>query len=103
MIDTVDAIMILLEVASEQLLFLLVAADGKESGLQFLYGSESQGPPGDVCHFITSAVSLTEPRYQQKKNGRRIQYEEKAMAEVPVMPLRSAGKGRVEGNEWICY
>jgi len=41
--------------------------DYKESGLQFRYGTESLGPPPDVRHFVRSAVSLSDPWFQQQK------------------------------------
>jgi hypothetical protein len=42
-------------------------SDGNESALGFRYGSESQGPPSDVCEFVTEAVSLTESWYENQK------------------------------------
>ncbi|PYX27095.1 MAG: hypothetical protein DMG80_19595 [Acidobacteria bacterium] len=41
--------------------------DGTSSGLAFLYGSESEGVPGDVEDFVTTAVRLTDPWYENFK------------------------------------
>lgn len=38
--------------------------DGGESGFRFRYGSESEGPPQEVREFVTEAVRVTEPWYQ---------------------------------------
>lgn len=46
---------------------LFKAAGGDEGGLRFVYGSESQGPPGDICQFVTEAVRLTDPWYEKQK------------------------------------
>jgi hypothetical protein len=49
---------------------LLVAfkgRDGEEAGFRFIYGSESQGPPGDICDFVTAAVRLTDPWFERQK------------------------------------
>lgn len=43
--------------------------DGTSSGLAFLYGSESEGVPGDVADFVTTAVRLTDPWYENFKGG----------------------------------
>ena len=42
-------------------------ADGQENAIRFRYGSESEGPPGDICHFVAEAVRLTDPWYGQQK------------------------------------
>lgn len=42
-------------------------AEGKETGLMFKYGSESQGPPGDVCDFVKAAVEITQPWLETQK------------------------------------
>lgn len=41
--------------------------EGSESILLFLYGSESEGPPLDICDFVTCAVELTEPWFKDQK------------------------------------
>ena len=41
--------------------------DGRESGFNFIYGSESEGPPDDICQFVIEAVNLTEPWYIEQK------------------------------------
>ncbi|MCE9555711.1 MAG: hypothetical protein K8T91_20365 [Planctomycetes bacterium] len=46
---------------------LFKATDGEDGGMQFEYGSESQGPPGDICQFVTEAVHLTDPWYEEQK------------------------------------
>jgi hypothetical protein len=46
---------------------LFKAAQGDKGGVSFIYGSESQGPPGDICHFVTEAVRLTDPWYEKQK------------------------------------
>lgn len=43
--------------------------DGEEGGLRFVYGSESQGPPGEICQFIREAVRLTDPWYAKQKEA----------------------------------
>jgi hypothetical protein len=34
---------------------------GREAGWRFRYGSESDGPPDDICEFVAEAVRLTDP------------------------------------------
>jgi hypothetical protein len=46
---------------------LFEAAEGEGGGVSFVYGSESQGPPGDICQFVTEAVRLTDPWYEKQK------------------------------------
>lgn len=41
--------------------------DGEESVCKFQYGSESQGPPPDLCQLVISAIEITEPWYQDQK------------------------------------
>jgi len=41
--------------------------DGTSGGLAFLYGSESEGVPGDIADFVTTAVRLTDPWYENFK------------------------------------
>jgi hypothetical protein len=43
--------------------------DGKELSSQWEYGTNSQGPPPEICEFVRSAVNITNPWYEQKKNG----------------------------------
>jgi hypothetical protein len=45
--------------------------DGGESGFGFRYGSESEGPPPEVREFVTEAVRVTEPWYQDFKEKTR--------------------------------
>jgi hypothetical protein len=42
-------------------------ANGEDSGFGFRYGSESQGPPDQIVQFVTAAVQLTNPWFQQQK------------------------------------
>jgi hypothetical protein len=46
---------------------LFKTTEGEEGGVRFVYGSESQGPPGDICQFVTEAVRLTDPWYEKQK------------------------------------
>lgn len=46
---------------------LFKTSEGQEGGIQFVYGSESQGPPSDICEFVTEAVRLTDPWYATQK------------------------------------
>ena len=50
-----------------ELVVLMRHSDASESGLRFLYGSKSQGPPREICDFVERAVSITEPWYQEQK------------------------------------
>jgi hypothetical protein len=43
--------------------------DGTSDGLAFLYGSESEGVPGDVADFVRTAVRQTDPWYENFKRG----------------------------------
>ena len=38
--------------------------DGTSEGSEYLYGSESEGPPRDVVDFVRAAVGETERWYQ---------------------------------------
>ena len=40
--------------------------DGPDGGSEYLYGSESEGPPGDVVDFVRAAVGETEGWYQDQ-------------------------------------
>ena len=46
---------------------LLFGTEEGETGFEFNYGSESQGPPEDINNLIREAVRLTEPWFQQQK------------------------------------
>lgn len=50
-----------------ELTIMMKHSEGQESALRFRYGSESQGPPEDVCQFVMDAVSITEPWYKAQK------------------------------------
>jgi hypothetical protein len=41
--------------------------DGTRNGFMFKYGTESQGPPEEVCDFVHKAVELTNPWYEEWK------------------------------------
>ncbi len=50
------------KVGKECLLSILMwHSDGAVSGFKFRYGSESEGPPGDICEFVSKAVRITDP------------------------------------------
>jgi hypothetical protein len=42
-------------------------ADGQELMTKWRYGSESQGPPPEVCQFVVDAVEATDPWFEQQK------------------------------------
>jgi hypothetical protein len=42
-------------------------ADGQELTTEWRYGSESQGPPPEVCQFVVAAVEATDPWFEQQK------------------------------------
>jgi hypothetical protein len=46
-------------------------ADGQESMTRWRYGSESQGPPPEVCQFVVAAVEATDPWFEQQKTMSR--------------------------------
>jgi hypothetical protein len=50
------------------LTILVQDAGGQGYGVGFRYGSRSQGPPLDICQFVTEAVRLTDPWYEQQKS-----------------------------------
>jgi len=50
-----------------ELTILMKHTDGQESGIQFLYGTESQGPPEDIVQFVSEAVKLTNPWHEAQK------------------------------------
>src|SRR5262245_5010100 len=41
-------------------------ADGKELMTNWRYGSESQGPPPEVCQFVVDAVEATDPWFEEQ-------------------------------------
>ena len=42
-------------------------SDGHEDGFVIDYGSQSEGPPRELAQLVSSAVSLTEPWYEEQK------------------------------------
>ena len=60
-----------------ELAILFKHADGQEVGLNFRYGSESPGPPSDICRFVAEAVDLTDPWYKHQKRIARRRNEAK--------------------------
>jgi hypothetical protein len=42
-------------------------ADGEELMTKWQYGSESQGPPPEVCQFVVAVVEATAPWFEQQK------------------------------------
>lgn len=45
----------------------LMLSDGEEKIMQWHYGSESQGPPPEVCNFVVAIVDATEPWFNEQK------------------------------------
>ena len=43
--------------------------DGRESACMFEYGSESQGPPPELCDLVMAAVEITNPWYEEQKQN----------------------------------
>lgn len=41
---------------------------GKSSSMQWNYGSESQGPPAEVCEFVRASVEVTQEWFERQKN-----------------------------------
>ena len=41
--------------------------DDRELKFQFQFGSESEGPPGEICGWVERAVELTDPWYEEEK------------------------------------
>lgn len=39
---------------------------GEQSVCKFQYGSESQGPPNDLCDLVMAAIEITDPWYQEQ-------------------------------------
>lgn len=52
---------------------LMFKSGADESGLSFIYGSESQGPPSELLRVVTRAIEITEPWYQQQKKNAQAQ------------------------------
>ena len=40
---------------------------GNENGIEFIYGSDSQGPPAEVVSFAVEAIEATQPWYEAQK------------------------------------
>ena len=40
---------------------------GHDNGFGFIYGSESQGPPKDICEIVEKAINITDPWYKKQK------------------------------------
>jgi len=49
------------------LTILIAFGAGQEVGWRFRYGSESDGPPDDICEFVAAADRLTDPWYEHQK------------------------------------
>jgi hypothetical protein len=41
-------------------------AVGSESCSRWQYGTDSQGPPTEICDFVRSAVTVTDPWYEEQ-------------------------------------
>jgi len=52
---------------SARLTIFFAFEDGTRNGCIFTYGTESQGPPEEVCEFVRKAVELTDPWYEEWK------------------------------------
>jgi hypothetical protein len=50
-----------------KLLIGLSFLNAEDNGFGFRYGSESKGPPHEIVQFVTAAVRLTDPWFQQQK------------------------------------
>ncbi|MDQ1354991.1 MAG: hypothetical protein QG657_5300 [Acidobacteriota bacterium] len=50
-----------------ELTIIFVTIDGKEIGMKFLYGKESQGLPKDISDFVSQAISITDSWYDRQK------------------------------------
>ncbi len=50
-------------------LTILCADQGRKmiGGYRFLYGAESDGPPGEICSLVQAAVDLTDPWHEEQK------------------------------------
>jgi hypothetical protein len=42
-------------------------SDGRELASQWQYGTQSQGPPDEICQFVTAAIDVTNSWYEQQK------------------------------------
>ena len=42
-----------------------------EAAFRFRYGLQSQGPPRDICEFVSDAVRITDAWYEEQQNLRR--------------------------------
>jgi hypothetical protein len=49
------------------LTILFACGADQDAGWRFRYGSESDGPPDDMCEFVAEAVRLTDPWYERQK------------------------------------
>ncbi len=47
----------------------LVGATGEKATLRLVYGSKSEGPPGDIAQFVVKAIELTDPWHKQQKRA----------------------------------
>lgn len=50
-----------------KLLIMAQSAQGREAGMQFLYGSESTGLPTEIADFIQNAIAITDPWYTKQQ------------------------------------
>ncbi len=47
--------------------FTNLSERGRSFSMEWNYGSESEGPPADVCEFVRSAVEVTRDWHEQQK------------------------------------
>ncbi len=45
---------------------LLFQSNDDSTGFEFVYGTNSQGPPTEICDFIITCVDLTDPWYERQ-------------------------------------
>jgi hypothetical protein len=51
-----------------KLRILLQFSTGESTGIEFIYGAESMGPPPEIGHIATTIVQLTNQWYSQQKD-----------------------------------
>ena len=51
-----------------EMTLIFMHSDDSEKVMLWKYGSESQGPPPEVCAFVSACVEATEPWYQAQRS-----------------------------------
>jgi len=67
-------------------LTLLFNTETGDDGFEFLYGTESQGPPGEIRELVSEAVRLTDGWFQQQK--------------AMVQESQTQSQGKVDKPKW---